>query len=80
MKNIDSVIEKHFNKIMLGLIGAGLAGEVLSYAVTGETLPSEGLAGFYRGFLYAGPALILGGRRLLDKSLESSKVTKNTEE
>ncbi len=77
MENLQSKIEKNFDKIMLGTIGAGLVGEVLYYAVTGDTLPRGELTGFYRGFLEAGPAYVLAGRKLfqyLTKNRAKSNV------
>lgn len=65
MENLQSKIEKNFDKIMLGTVGAGILGEALYYAFTGDTLPRGELTGFYRGFMEVGPAYVLAGRNLL---------------
>ncbi len=64
MKNLESKIEKNFDNILLGTMGVGIVGEVIYYAVTGDTLPGGGLTGFYRGFMVAGPALCLSRKKL----------------
>ncbi len=64
MKNLETKIEKNFDKIMLGTIGVGILGEVIYYAFTGDTLPRGELTGFYRGCMEAGPAYVLAGKKL----------------
>lgn len=70
MKNLESKIEKNLDKIMLGTIGAGVMGEALYYAITGDTLPDGVATGFYRGFLEVGPAYVLVGSKVGTKLLQ----------